>query len=48
MSRGITQEDARRLVVRGFFADVLDGIGVPDLVERLRVALERELARAGA
>ena len=30
-ARGIPEDEARRLVVRGFFADVLDQIGVPEL-----------------
>ena len=30
-SRGIPEDEARRLVVRGFFADVVERIGVPDL-----------------
>jgi Fe-S cluster assembly protein SufD len=48
MSRGIPADEARRLVVRGFFAEILKTIGVPALEERLRDALERELAGAGA
>src|SRR5690606_17914173 len=28
-SRGIPPEEARRLVVRGFFAEILDKIGIP-------------------
>src|SRR6185437_2781810 len=34
-SRGISEADARRLVVRGFFADVINRIGVPELQDRL-------------
>ena len=48
MARGIPEAEARRLVVRGFFAEVIDSIGVPSLAERLRNAVERELAGAGA
>ena len=33
-SRGISEEEARRLVVLGFFADVLDGIDVPMIPRR--------------
>ena len=33
-SRGIPEDEARRLVVRGFFADVVERIGVPDLSSR--------------
>ncbi|MGB5951529.1 MAG: Fe-S cluster assembly protein SufD [Ornithinimicrobium sp.] len=44
MSRGITEDEARRLVVRGFFADVVAKIGVPEIVESIMVAIEEELA----
>jgi Fe-S cluster assembly protein SufD len=43
-SRGIPEPDARRLVVRGFFADVVAQIGVPDVQEQLMAAIEAELA----
>ena len=43
-SRGITQDEARRLVVHGFFADIVRKIGVPDVEERLMAAVETELA----
>ena len=45
MSRGLTPEVARRMVVRGFFAEVVQQIGVPSLEERLLTALDKELAR---
>ena len=45
-SRGIPQDEARRLVVRGFFADVIGQIGIPEVQERLTDAIESELARA--
>ncbi|MCW2634337.1 MAG: sufD, partial [Blastococcus sp.] len=44
-SRGIDAETARRLVVRGFFADVVQHIGLPDLQDRLMGTIE---ARLGA
>jgi Fe-S cluster assembly protein SufD len=44
-SRGIDAETARRLVVRGFFADVVQHIGVPELQDRLMGTIE---ARLGA
>ncbi|HEY3867310.1 MAG TPA: Fe-S cluster assembly protein SufD [Actinocrinis sp.] len=44
-ARGIPEAEARRLVVRGFFADVIAQIGVPDLEERLMAKVEAELAR---
>ena len=42
-SRGIDAETARRLVVRGFFADVVQHIGVPELQDRLMRSIERRL-----
>lgn len=42
-SRGIPEEQARRLVVRGFFADVVERIGVPDLEHRIMTAIEARL-----
>ncbi|MBT0772419.1 Fe-S cluster assembly protein SufD [Kineosporia sp. J2-2] len=42
-ARGITEEEARRLVVRGFFAELIHKIGIPDLQERLLAAIEAEL-----
>jgi Fe-S cluster assembly protein SufD len=44
-SRGIDAETARRLVVRGFFADVVQEIGLPELQDRLMRTIE---ARLGA
>jgi Fe-S cluster assembly protein SufD len=46
MTRGITEFEARRLVVRGFFAEVVERIGVPEVRERLLAAVERELGEA--
>jgi len=48
MSRGIPEVEARRLVVRGFFADVINAIGVPAVAERLTAAVEAELMAVGA
>jgi len=44
MSRGIRFEEARRLVIRGFFAELIARIGVPELEERITAAIEEELA----
>lgn len=44
MARGIPEDEARRLVVRGFFAGVIARIGVPDVVDRLMERIETELA----
>ncbi|MCJ0872809.1 Fe-S cluster assembly protein SufD [Streptomyces sp. AP-93] len=42
-SRGIPADTARRLVVRGFFAELVQQIGVPDIEERLLAKIETEL-----
>ena len=47
-ARGIPEEQARRLVVRGFFGEVIAKIAVPELRERLERAVEAELENAGA
>jgi Fe-S cluster assembly protein SufD len=47
-SRGIAPDEARRLVVRGFFAAIIAKIGVPQLEERLMTAIEAELAKSVA
>ncbi len=44
-ARGIPADEARRMVVRGFFADVINRIGVASLEERLLTAVEAELER---
>jgi len=45
-SRGIPELEARRLVVRGFFAELISQIGVPDVQEELMAAIEAELGRS--
>jgi Fe-S cluster assembly protein SufD len=48
-SRGIPAAEAQRLVVRGFFADVVERMGVPDLQHRIMTAIEARLGfTAGA
>jgi Fe-S cluster assembly protein SufD len=42
-SRGIPEDQARRLVVRGFFADVIGRIGLPDMERQLMTAIEARL-----
>jgi Fe-S cluster assembly protein SufD len=44
-SRGIGEDEARRLVVHGFFADIIRRIGIPDVEDRLLTAVEAELAK---
>ncbi|WFE52806.1 MULTISPECIES: Fe-S cluster assembly protein SufD [unclassified Micromonospora] len=48
MARGIPEGEARRLVVRGFFAEVINKIPVESLRERLGEAIEARLTKAGA
>ncbi|WP_128984893.1 Fe-S cluster assembly protein SufD [Streptomyces roseicoloratus] len=43
MARGIPEAEARRLVVRGFFAELVQQIGLPDVEERLIAKIEAEL-----
>jgi Fe-S cluster assembly protein SufD len=45
-SRGIPELEARRMVVRAFFIELLQQIGVPEVTERLSSAIEDELARS--
>jgi Fe-S cluster assembly protein SufD len=44
MARGIPEDVARRLVVRGFLNEIIQQIKVPSIEERLTDAVERELA----
>jgi Fe-S cluster assembly protein SufD len=46
-SRGIPEGEARRLVVRGFFADVVERIGLPELEHTIMSAVEARLGYAG-
>jgi Fe-S cluster assembly protein SufD len=46
MARGIPEADARRLVVRGFFAELIEEIGVPSVQERLLASIEAELEKS--
>ena len=43
-ARGIPEEQARRLVVRGFFGEIISKIDIPEVRERLTDAIETELA----
>jgi len=47
-SRGIEEESARRLVVRGFFHEILMKIDIPEVRERLQAAIETELEAVGS
>jgi Fe-S cluster assembly protein SufD len=42
-ARGIPSEEARRLVIRGFFAELIAKIGVPEVEDRITEKIEAEL-----
>jgi Fe-S cluster assembly protein SufD len=44
-ARGISEEEAKRMVVRGFLVEVIQRIGHQPLEERLEKAIEAELYR---
>ena len=44
-ARGIDDKEARRLVVHGFFNDLIRKIGVPSLQDKLMETVEQELAK---
>jgi Fe-S cluster assembly protein SufD len=43
MARGLPRSDAERLIVRGFFQDVLDRIDLDPVREALGAALEARI-----
>ncbi len=43
-SRGIPLDEARRLVIRGFFGELIARIGVPELEQRITESIEAELS----
>ena len=47
-SRGIPAEIARRLVIRGFFAEIINKLNNENLQERLMNRIEVELSKIGA
>jgi Fe-S cluster assembly protein SufD len=47
-ARGITEEEARRLVVLGFLSDIVQRLGIPALETELLSAIETELAEVDA
>jgi Fe-S cluster assembly protein SufD len=47
-ARGIDEDEARRLVVSGFFNDIIGKIGVPEVTEHLHDVIEEKLARTAA
>ena len=46
-SRGIPADIARRLVIRGFFAEIINKLKNEELEERLMKRIDDELAKAG-
>ena len=48
MARGLPEAEARRLVVRGFFASIINRIAVPELVDQLMAAIDAELEVSSA
>jgi Fe-S cluster assembly protein SufD len=48
MSRGIPMADARRLVIRGFFTEIINKIGNDAIEERLMTRIDAQLAKVGA
>ncbi|QPL06338.1 MULTISPECIES: Fe-S cluster assembly protein SufD [Actinomyces] len=46
-ARGIPEVEARRLVVLGFFNEIVTEIGVPEVEETLMAAIEKELELSG-
>ncbi|RSX52482.1 Fe-S cluster assembly protein SufD [Bifidobacterium callimiconis] len=44
-SRGIPETEARKLVVRGFFAELIEEIGIPSISEHLMTVIDRRLAK---
>jgi Fe-S cluster assembly protein SufD len=47
-ARGIPEREARRLVVRGFFAELVARIGIPEVEERLLAEIDAELEESVA
>ena len=45
MARGIGLAEARRLVIRGFFGELIGQIEVPELADRVMAAIEAELEK---
>jgi len=44
-SRGVSEKEAQRLVVHGFFNDLIRKVGIPSVEERLLKTVEAELAK---
>lgn len=46
-ARGISENEARKLVVRGFLSELIQKIGIPEIESRLISSVESELEKAG-
>ncbi len=46
MSRGIPSEEARRLVIRGFFSEIVSKLNIEEVEERIMARIDNELAVA--
>ena len=44
-SRGVPEEEAQRLVVHGFFNDIVGKIGIPSMQDKLMATVEAELTK---
>ena len=47
MARGIDEDQAKKLVVRGFLSEVIQKIGIESIEQRLIAVIETELEKAG-
>ena len=47
-ARGITEHEARRLVVLGFLTEIIQKIGKPELEQRLQISIDDELNRSSS
>jgi len=48
MARGVDEEQAKKLVVRGFLSEVIQKVGIETIEKRLISAIETELEKTGA
>lgn len=46
MARGIPYDEAKLLIIRGFFGELIEQMGIPDLQKRVTEAVEAELERS--
>jgi Fe-S cluster assembly protein SufD len=46
MARGLSRQEAERMIVRGFFQDVLDRVQIESVRDALGAALEARIPQA--